>query len=93
MRKEVYSWRVSTEIKSDLEREARIRRTSVSALLDMAVREWMRGRPAARNDDQEQQRLHAALENCVGTVTGRNRRRSETARESIRKRLRRRHGR
>jgi hypothetical protein len=93
MKQEVYSWRVSTELKSDLEREARIRKTSVSALLDMAVREWMKSKPTASNDEEEQQRLHSAVDNCLGAFAGRNRRRSETARESIRARLRRQHGR
>ena len=42
MKSEVYSWRVSTELKSGLEREARRRKISVSAVLDLAAREWLK---------------------------------------------------
>jgi hypothetical protein len=41
MKTEVYSWRVSTNVKAGLEREARRRKTSVSAILDMAAQEWL----------------------------------------------------
>src|ERR1043166_9197814 len=34
MKKEVYSWPVSTDVKSDLEREVRLSKTSVASLLD-----------------------------------------------------------
>ena len=40
MKTEVYSWRLSSFLKSDLEREARLRRLSLSALLSLAVTEW-----------------------------------------------------
>jgi hypothetical protein len=41
MKTEVYSWRVSPDIKTGLEREARRRKMSVSAVLDLAAREWL----------------------------------------------------
>ena len=88
MSKEVYSWRVSRELKSDLEREARERSTSVSAVLDMAVRWWIKSKPAAPVDENEQRRLHDAVESCLGTFAGGRPRRAETARESVRRRLR-----
>jgi len=93
MSKEVYSWRVSSELKADLEREARARDTSVSAVLDMAVRWWIKSKPAASADEDEQRRLHDALENCLGTFAGGNPGRAGMARESVRRRLRNRHGR
>ncbi len=41
MKSKVYSWRVSTELKTKLEREARRRKTSFSDILDLAAREWL----------------------------------------------------
>ena len=41
MKTEVYSWRVSTDLKMSLEREARRRRAALSAVLDMTAREWL----------------------------------------------------
>ena len=40
MRTEVYSWRLSDELKSDLERESRLRQVPVSSVLEAAVRAW-----------------------------------------------------
>ena len=87
MRTEVYSWRVSGELKSDLERAARLRKVSASAILDMAVRDWLQ-KSRVDNDDGEVQRiLHAEAVSCLGAIAGGNPRRAETARQAIRKRL------
>jgi predicted transcriptional regulator len=93
MKTEVYSWRVSSELKSDLERVARGQNVSVSALLDMAVRDWLKKSGADAATDEEQLRLHTAAEECLGALAGRNPRRAETAREAIRAKLRKRYGR
>ena len=87
---EVYSWRVSRELKSDLERQARIRKTSLSALLNLAARDWLKQSAATIGEDEEQRRLHEAAMKCLGTVASGNPRRAETAREAIRERLNRR---
>jgi hypothetical protein len=93
MKSEVYSWRVSSELKSDLEREARLRNKPLAALLDLAVREWLKNSAADISGDEEQRRLHEAASQCVGAFAGRNPHRAENARQAIRARLRRRHGR
>jgi hypothetical protein len=91
MKTEVYSWRVSTEIKTSLERAARRHKVSLSAVLDMAAKEWL-AKSAGEMDDEERQRgLHEAASQCIGTIAGRNPRRSETVRDAVRERLRRRH--
>jgi len=54
MKTEVYSWRLSEELKSDLEREAYLRKVSVSSLLEMAVREWLKRSNTDAPDDQVQ---------------------------------------
>jgi predicted transcriptional regulator len=93
MRTEVYSWRLSAELKSDLEREARLKNVSTSAILEMAVRDWLRNGRADTADDGVQQKLQAEVANSVGVLAGRNPRRAETAREAIRKQLGKRHAR
>lgn len=92
MKTEVYSWRLAGELKSDLEREARLRKVPVSAVLETAVRDWLtRGNPDA-SEDVEQRRLHSAAGDCLGVLASGNSRRAERARETLRARLGRRHG-
>jgi hypothetical protein len=90
MKTEVYSWRLSGELKTDLERAARLRKMPVSSVLDLAVREWLKRSGADVAGDETQRALHAAAENCLGTVASGNSRRAETARKTIRRRLQRR---
>jgi|SRR5579871_911299 len=93
MKTEVYSWRVSTELKSGLEREARRRKLSLAAVLDMAAQEWLK-KSSSENDDEEwQRRLHQAAAGCFGLLASGDSRRSEKAREEVRRRLRQRYDR
>ena len=93
MGSEVYSWRVSTELKSDLEREAALRKTSVSAVLTLAVREWLKKSAMSVEEDAQQQALHEAASKCLGAIAGRDPQRAENASRIVRERLRRRHAR
>ena len=93
MRTQVYSWRVSSELKSDLEREARARKAPVSSILDAAAREWLKRTGANAGEDSEQDRLHAAAASCLGALAGRNPHRAERARDAVRARLAKRHAR
>ncbi len=93
MRTEVYSWRLSGELKSDLEREARLRRVSVSAVLETAVRDLLKKGDPDISEDDAQRRLHSAAANCFGAVADGNARRAETARTTLRERLKRRRAR
>lgn len=90
MKSEVYSWRLSSEVKSDLEREARERKVPVSSILELAVHEWLKKNDRDDGDEEAQGRLHAAAANCLGVLAHGNPRRSETARATVRERLRRR---
>jgi len=77
MKTHVYSWRLSAELKSELERAARLRRKPLSAVLEQAARDWLAQNSAELADDEETQRqLHA-----------------ERVRETVRKRLQERYGR
>jgi hypothetical protein len=93
MKTHVYSWRLSGELKSDLKRQARLQKVSISTILDMAVREWLKKSAFDVSGDEEQRRLHAEAEKYIGALKGLDRDRSETVRETIRKKLQRRYGR
>ncbi len=93
MKTEVYSWRVSTDIKTGLEREARRRRISLSAALDLAAEDWLKKSAPGDDDEEEQRRLHGEALKCLGSLAGGDPGRSENARTAIRQRLRQRHGR
>jgi hypothetical protein len=93
MKNEVYSWRVSTDLKTGLEREARRRKLSLSAVLDLAARDWLNKSGAEIDGDGEQLRLRKAASKCLGAIASGNAHRSEKTREAVRQRLRRRHDR
>jgi hypothetical protein len=93
MKTEVYSWRLSGELKSDLEREARLRKVPVSAVLETAVRDWLELKKDETDlsEDDAQRRLHSAAASSFGALASGKPRRAETARAALRERLRRRH--
>ena len=93
MKTEVYSWRVSSDVKTSLEREARRRKISMSAALDAAAREWLQKSAAANQGDGEQRRLQKAASKWLGALASGNAQRSETASQDVRDRLRRHYGR
>jgi len=86
MKTEVYSWRVSAELKSSLEREARRRKVSLSAVLDLAARELLE-RTGEIAPGEEQLRLHRAAAECFGAFGGGDPDRSTRVRQSVRARL------
>ncbi len=91
MKTEVYSWRVDAEVKSDLKREARLRKVSMSALLDTVVRDWLKRNNEA--SDAQQRRIRKAVEKYAGVLSDVNLPRSDRVREAVRERLRQRYGR
>ena len=93
MKTEVYSWRVSSDVKMRLEREARRRKISVAAALDVATREWLEKSRAEHDDGKAQLKLHEAASKYFGALASGNMHRSENARQAVRQRLRRRYGR
>jgi predicted transcriptional regulator len=93
MKTHVYSWRLPSELKSDLERQARRRKVPISTILDMAVREWLKKSAFDVSEDEEQRELHAEAEKYIGALKGPERYGAETVRETIRKKLRQRYGR
>ena len=93
MKTEVYSWRVSTELKTGLEREARRRKMSLAKALDLAAQEWLKTGGTGKDDDLEQKRLHEAASKSFGVIKGGGPYLAENVRQVVRERLRRRYGR
>ena len=93
MKTQVYSWRLSEELKSDLEREARLRNVSVSEVLETAVRDLIQKDDTRLSDNAIQLRLHQGVAPCLGTVRSGNPNRAESARQTLRRRLRKRYAR
>ncbi len=89
---EVYSWRVSRDLKLSLEEMARQRRVSVGKLLEQITEEWIEASEGPERE-LEQERLRAAAGPFIGSLSGGDPRRAEQARRRIRERLGRRHGR
>ena len=90
MKTRVYSWRLAESLKSDLEREARLRSLSVSSLLDLAVTEWLNKSALRAGDRGRQAKLHASVAPCLGAFAGGSPRRSESVRALVRQRINRR---
>jgi hypothetical protein len=67
---EVYSWRLSPELKAALEAAARAERTSVAELLQRLAEEWLSRLNAGPDDEERQRRLHAAAARCFGKLAG-----------------------
>ena len=93
MKDEVYSWRLSSGLKTSLEREARRRRISMSAALEFAAREWLGQSGSQNEDEEEQRRMHKAASKWVGAFSGDDPHRAENAARIVRQRLRQRYGR
>ncbi len=86
---EVYSWRLSSDLKEALEEAARRERQSVSKLLERIVRVWLKqSRRIGSRDAEEQVRLHKAAARTLGSIRGGNPNRSERVREDLQFRLR-----
>ena len=93
MKTEVYSWRLSPDLKSEIEREARARQVPVSKLLESAVRDFIQKDVDPVVHAEEQARLHAVADKFVGVLKGDDPRRSQRVRELVRERLGKRYGR
>jgi hypothetical protein len=91
---EVYSWRLSSGLKAELEEAAREEQKSMAELLDQIAREWLEhSRERDESEEEEQERLHAAARKCFGTIPGGDPYRAERASSEVRSRLARRYGR
>jgi Ribbon-helix-helix protein, copG family len=93
MKTEVYSWRLSPDLKADLEHAAREEGVSVSRLLERIAREWLKARPGAADDEAEQERIRASAMRFIGKLRGDDPDRSANVSERVRDILTERHAR
>ena len=90
---EVYSWRVDTNLKNALEQAARTEKTSVAQLLDSIVRNWLQEASSLNGEDEQQQRLRSAAQQCFGTLSSGGPNLATLAKERVRRKIRERHAR
>ncbi len=84
MKTEVYSWRLSMTLKRKLSAQAKLKNTTIGALLDEAATEWIaRQSEAKRQEQEERKRIMKAAEAFFGTIEDTE---SATA-ENVRKRM------
>lgn len=81
----IYSWRLEPDLKVALEEAARREDQSLAELLDQISRAWL-SQPRF-DDEEEQQRLHAAAAQHIGSLAGGDPDRSSKVRETVRARL------
>ena len=94
MKSEVYSWRLSRDLKCELEEAACREGVSIAQLLERIVREWLKTRAAAAADDEaEQERLRAVAMRYIGTLRSGDPDLSEKVSERVREGLLRAHAR
>ena len=88
MKTEVYSWRVSSRRKSELEAEARRNGTSLAALLDHIAGDWLDSKRNSRTDEStEQERIRAAAFAAIGGFASGDPDRSKNVSRLVRERL------
>src|SRR5579859_3906807 len=88
MKSEIFTWRVSPEVKSALEREARRERVTVAALLDLITRQWLQDRRTKlAREAGGQSKLHARAARSIGKIAGENSFRAQSVRTLVRERL------
>ena len=93
---EVYSWRLSPQLKAELEESARVRKKSLAQLLEDIAEDWLRGARSEREGEseaQKQQLLRESAMRFIGTIEGDRADRAENVRTLVRKKLARRHDR
>lgn len=92
MRKnEVYSWRVSSDLKTAIEEAARRHGMTAAQLLELAVRHWLEERDIVADDDEEQKRIRARVLAAAGSISSGDPGRAARASELVKAKLRARH--
>ncbi len=93
MKSEVYSWRLSPDLKWALEEAARREHVSVSRLLERIAREWLKTQAWVAEDEAEQARLRAAAAPYIGSLRSGDPDLAESASERVRELILKAHGR
>jgi len=92
MKTEVYSWRISAALKTELEEQARVEGRSLSSLLQEFATEGLRTRRNGQSDDEAAQAaLRKRVMATVGTIHGKDPLRAERASELVREIIHKKH--
>lgn len=87
MKTEVYSWRITPRLKSDLESAARNEKLSVAQLLERITQEWLTRSPGQGTEADEEQRIRAAVQPWIGSFASGETDRAANVRTLLRERL------
>lgn len=91
---EVYSWRLSRQLKVELEEAARSEHKSMAELLERIVREWLeQSRDRDEKEEERQRRLQEEAMRFVGILESGRPDRAERTRSEVKARIALRHGR
>ena len=90
MKTEVYSWRLSPQLKRDLERAARDQGLPISGLLERISQDWLAEH--RRKDEAEQARIRARVKRCIGAIHGTDPHRSENVRQIVEEEIAKKYG-
>ncbi len=91
MKTAVYSWRLSVELKTHLERQAREEGRSLSDLLEELASDGLRARRSRFDDEAEQAAIRLRAAAAIGSVRGGDPTRASRARELVREIVKRKH--
>jgi len=89
---EVYSWRVSPELKAKLEEAARGEHASLAQFLEKIAREWLACAPRKGDDEEEQRRLQEQAVRYIGKMRGSDPSRAEETSQRVREKLKKKYG-
>lgn len=81
----VYSWRITTDRKMELENVARQKKRPLAELLDEAVGEWLKRQTG--NDDDDEARVRSVATRAFGKLSGGDPERASEARDRVRAKL------
>src|SRR5581483_3199894 len=90
MKTEVYSWRLSPEMKTRLESEARRSGKSLAELLEQISTNWLEERSGGYDVEMEA-KLRNRVMATVGTIRGGDPQRSSRSKELVREIIKRKH--
>jgi hypothetical protein len=90
MKSEVYSWRLTPEMKTRLESEARRSGKSVAEVLEQISANWLDAR-AASYDNEMEGKIRKRIMATVGTIRGGDPHRASRSKELVREIIRRKH--
>jgi hypothetical protein len=91
MKSEVYSWRLTPEMKMRLEAEARSSGQSLAEVLEEISANWLDERQGSYDDEMEAGGLRKRIMATVGTIRGEDPQRASRSKELVREIIRRKH--